>query len=129
MITIDPVTAHPNDILKVIEELMGYTISDFEDYVGDTATEEDDKQKHYEYLANIREAKNRVRMVLNDNNLYNDIHNMKVSLFDSMNGSQKTMTIAQLLNEINMNRSEDWTDYNEKDWKDGLEWTDYTVKM
>lgn len=33
-------------------------------------------------------------------------------------------TMEQILNEINRDRSDDWTAYNETDWREGLtEWT------
>ena len=35
-------------------------------------------------------------------------------------------TMEQILDEINCDRSSDWTDYDETDWKEGLdEWTCY----
>lgn len=36
-------------------------------------------------------------------------------------------TMAQILREINSDRSSEWTDYDETDWREGLdEWTFYT---
>ena len=38
------------------------------------------------------------------------------------------MTIPQILQEINRDRSEEWTDYDETDWREGLsEWTGLIV--
>ena len=34
----------------------------------------------------------------------------------------------EILNEINRDRSEEWTDYDQSDFKEGLsEWTDWTL--
>ena len=34
------------------------------------------------------------------------------------------MCLSDLLSEINRDRSDEWIDYNEHDWKNGLEWLD-----
>jgi len=40
----------------------------------------------------------------------------------------KWVTLEEILAEINRDRSGEWTDYDETDWKEGLtEWTDWRV--
>lgn len=40
---------------------------------------------------------------------------------------EKRMTLVEVLHEINRDRSEEFLDYNETDWRDGLELTDYEL--
>lgn len=40
----------------------------------------------------------------------------------------RIVNLYDILNEINRDRSEDWTDYDQHDFKEGLEeWTDWTL--
>jgi hypothetical protein len=40
----------------------------------------------------------------------------------------KWVTLAEILEEINRDRSEEWTDYNTSDYEEGLkEWTAWTI--
>lgn len=43
-------------------------------------------------------------------------------------GSISKMTVKEILQEINRDHSEQWTDYDETDWREGMkEWTDYRI--
>jgi len=43
-------------------------------------------------------------------------------------GELREMTLPEILEEINADRSEDWQDYDETDWREGLsEFTDLKV--
>lgn len=45
-----------------------------------------------------------------------------------VDGEVVSKTLPQILEEINSNHSEDWTDYNETDWSEGMsEWTDWVL--
>ena len=45
-------------------------------------------------------------------------------LRDNECGETYRMALPDILTEINRDRSEDWTPYNETDWREGLsEWT------
>lgn len=47
---------------------------------------------------------------------------------DIETGEILNWTIDEILNEINRDRSHDWSDYNQSDWKQGwLEWVDGDV--
>lgn len=47
---------------------------------------------------------------------------------DTTNGDIYYWTVEEILEEINMDRSEEWTDYDETDWQEGLkEWTDFEL--
>jgi uncharacterized protein with von Willebrand factor type A (vWA) domain len=47
---------------------------------------------------------------------------------DIETGEILNWTIDEILNEINRERSHDWSDYNQSDWKQGwLEWVDGDV--
>lgn len=49
---------------------------------------------------------------------------MSYILRDKEWGETYRMTVTDILNEINSDRSEHWTPYNETDWREGLsEWT------
>lgn len=37
------------------------------------------------------------------------------------------VTLQEILAEINRDRSEEWTDYDETDWQEGLEMTDWEL--
>ena len=48
---------------------------------------------------------------------------MKYVVQDIETGEVETWTLAQLLQEVNRDRSEEWTDYDETDWREGWnEW-------
>ena len=43
-------------------------------------------------------------------------------------GEEKTLTVAEILTEINRDRSDAWTPYNESDWQEGLDvFTEYKL--
>ena len=47
---------------------------------------------------------------------------------DMKDGSVYKMTLPMILEEINRDRSEEWTDYDETDWREGLaEFTDFVI--
>jgi len=47
---------------------------------------------------------------------------------DTDDGSVYTMTLPMILEELNSDRSEEWTDYDETDWREGLaQFTTYEV--
>ena len=47
---------------------------------------------------------------------------------DEEDGSVYNMTLSMILEEINRDRSEEWTKYDETDWREGLaEFTTYEV--
>ena len=49
---------------------------------------------------------------------------------DVEDGSIYLMTLPMILEEINRDRSEEWTNYNETDWREGLaEFTTYEVEQ
>ena len=49
---------------------------------------------------------------------------------DVEDGSVYNMTLPMILEEINRDRSEEWTDYDETDWREGLaEFTTLEVKQ
>lgn len=54
---------------------------------------------------------------------------MKIICRDVNTGEQVTFnSIAEVLEEINRDRSEDWTDYDKTDWQEGLEeFTEYKL--
>lgn len=48
--------------------------------------------------------------------------------FDPKVGTIVEWTVREILEEINRDRSSHWTDYNETDWREGLdEWTWYEL--
>lgn len=51
------------------------------------------------------------------------------AIMDKSNGSiYPRMRLGDILEEINRDRSEDWTDYDETDWLEGLaEFTEFVV--
>lgn len=48
-------------------------------------------------------------------------------LRDAENGQDVRMSLPEILKEINRDRSDRWTNYDETDWREGLYWTDYEV--
>ena len=62
------------------------------------------------------------KFVICDNNKVSyDDEDMAIEHYDIVN-------LYQILNEINRDRSEEWTDYDQSDYKEGLkEWTDWTL--
>jgi hypothetical protein len=47
---------------------------------------------------------------------------------DVEDGSVYTMTLLMILEELNRDRSDEWTNYDETDWREGLaEFTTYEV--
>lgn len=52
---------------------------------------------------------------------------MKYILKDTVYGDIKEFTLEQVLFEINRDRSDEWTNYDESDWKEGLSMTDYIL--
>ena len=49
-------------------------------------------------------------------------------LLDVEDGSVYNMTLPMILEEINRDRSDEWTNYDETDWREGLaEFTTYEV--
>ena len=42
-------------------------------------------------------------------------------------GEIRKFTVSQILEEINRDRSAEWTDYKKHDWRDGLEWIEWRV--
>ena len=42
-------------------------------------------------------------------------------------GDVAEWNIHEVLEEINRDRSDEWTDYDESDWLEGLDWTDYDL--
>ena len=47
---------------------------------------------------------------------------------DVEDGCVYTMTLPMILEELNRDRSEEWTDYDETDWREGLaQFTTYEV--
>lgn len=53
--------------------------------------------------------------------------NKVVYLLDSANKETICMDLCTLLEEINRDRSDEWTDYDEEDWQDGLTFTNYEL--
>jgi len=55
--------------------------------------------------------------------------NKTYTIMDKSNGSiYPRLTLSDILEEINRDRSEEWTDYDETDWREGLEqFTPYEV--
>ena len=46
----------------------------------------------------------------------------------TIDGERLTLTLPQILEIINADRSDDWTPYDESDWREGLEnFTSYKV--
>ena len=41
-------------------------------------------------------------------------------MMDKTDGSVYNMTLPMILEEINRDRSDEWTDYDETDWREGL---------
>ena len=47
---------------------------------------------------------------------------------DVEDGSVYTMTVSMILEDLNRDRSDEWTNYDETDWREGLaEFTTYEV--
>lgn len=42
-------------------------------------------------------------------------------------GQEIDMTLEELLEEINRDRSEDWLPFNQDDWLEGLDFTEYEL--
>ena len=42
------------------------------------------------------------------------------AIMDKTDGSVYNMTLPMILEEINRDRSDEWTDYDETDWREGL---------
>ena len=51
----------------------------------------------------------------------------KYLLKDTTYGDLVTWTVKEILDEINRDRSEEWTPYDENDWMEGLTLTDYKI--
>lgn len=64
-------------------------------------------------------------------NCYEDLYTFETycryKLKNSNDGSIVNWTIDEILYEINRDRSDEWTDYDSNDWKEGLYWTDYVL--
>lgn len=43
------------------------------------------------------------------------------------NSEIRNFSVKEILEEINRDRSADWTDYKKHDWKDGLEWIEWRI--
>ena len=55
-------------------------------------------------------------------------HNKPYKIRDVEDGSVYLMTLPMILEELNRDRSEEWTNYDETDWREGLaEFTTYEV--
>lgn len=52
---------------------------------------------------------------------------MKYKLRHDDTGDVIEMTLPEIIEEINRDRSELWLDYNESDWQEGLFFTEYTL--
>ena len=51
-----------------------------------------------------------------------------IKLRNTITGEEVEMTLQQVLEEINRDRSEEWQNYDANDWKEGLEtFTEYEV--
>ena len=49
-------------------------------------------------------------------------------LRDVETGQDVRMSLPEILKEINRDRSDDWTNYDETDWRDGVtNWIDYEL--
>ena len=49
-------------------------------------------------------------------------------VINKVTGQLQIMTLEMIIEEINRDRSEEWTDYDETDWREGLEeFTDYEI--
>jgi hypothetical protein len=58
----------------------------------------------------------------------NNTSNKTYTLYNTESKETVIMTLSEILQDINRDRSEDWTDYNETDWEEGLEhFTEYTL--
>lgn len=56
------------------------------------------------------------------------IRNNTYAIKDRESGVVYHMTLPMIIEEINRDRSDNWTPYDETDWQDGLtEWTNFTV--
>jgi len=54
----------------------------------------------------------------------------KFKIINKDNGESETLTIPEIIENINRDRSEDWTDYDESDWIEGLlEVTEYYLEL
>ena len=53
---------------------------------------------------------------------------MLITICDTIHGDTMTLTLDQVIEEINRDRSDLWTPYDASDWREGLEeFTDYIV--
>lgn len=49
-------------------------------------------------------------------------------VLDKEHAKFRLMTVDEILSEINRDRSEDWIDYDESDWREGMEqWTQLVI--
>ena len=47
---------------------------------------------------------------------------------DGKSSPTRLVTLKEILEEINRDRSDEWTDYNRLDWREGLrEWTEWEL--
>ena len=47
---------------------------------------------------------------------------------DTLDGKLYCWTVKEILEEVNRDRSNEWTDYDESDWQEGLEeFTEFTL--
>lgn len=53
--------------------------------------------------------------------------NIKLKFRNRVYGNIEEWNIHEVLEEINRDRSEEWTDYDESDWLEGLDMTDYDL--
>jgi hypothetical protein len=52
----------------------------------------------------------------------------KFKLYNTETGEYLDMTLPQILEEINRDRSEEWTDYDASDWQEGIsEFTEWEL--
>ena len=52
---------------------------------------------------------------------------IKLKFRNRVYGNVEEWNVHEVLEEINRDRSEEWTDYDESDWLDGLDMTDYDL--
>ena len=50
-----------------------------------------------------------------------------MKLYDTYSDEIVDLTVPEILEEINRDRSDDWRAYTKHDWRDGLQWTYYEL--
>ena len=119
------------EMFKAVEELLEYERADHSKETAQEIADKTDKlrnaltEKKYVYARSIGE----IDYGHAEDNF--EFHGGKL-LFknkeEMYNGEVRYMTLEELLESINADHSDEWTEYDKNDWREGMnEWTDWEI--